>query len=104
MPQFDADREQAVARARAAGVETMLIVGGVDADAGHRRAVTIAEKLGRAASAGVHPHEAKLATPETYDELRALARDKRIVAIGEIGLDFHYDHSPRELPREVLPR
>ena len=43
MPQFDADREQAVARARAAGVETMLIVGGVDAEAGHRRAVTVAE-------------------------------------------------------------
>ena len=41
MPQFDADREQAVARARAAGVETMLIVGGVDAEAGHRRAVRV---------------------------------------------------------------
>ena len=102
MPQFDADREQAVARARAAGVETMLIVGGVDAEAGHRRAVTIAEKLGLPASAGVHPHEAKLATRETYDELRTLARDKRIVAIGEIGLDFHYDHSPRDVQREVF--
>jgi TatD DNase family protein len=102
MPQFDADREQAVARAKAAGVETMLIVGGVDADAGHRRAVAVAEALGLPASAGVHPHEARLATPETYDELRTLARDKRIVAIGEIGLDFHYDHSPRDVQREVL--
>ena len=102
MPQFDADREQAVARARAAGVEAMLIVGGVDADAGHRRAIAVAEQLGLPASAGVHPHEARLATPETYDELRGLARDKRIVAIGEIGLDFYYDHSPRDVQREVF--
>ena len=102
MPQFDADREQAVARARAAGVETMLIVGGVDEEAGHRRAVAVAEELGLPASAGVHPHEARLATPEIYDELRGLARDKRIVAIGEIGLDFHYDHPPRDVQREVF--
>jgi TatD DNase family protein len=102
MPQFDADREQAVARARAAGVETMLIVGGVDAEAGHRRAVAVAEKLGLPASAGVHPHEARLATHETYHELRTLARAKRIIAIGEIGLDFFYDHSPRDVQREVF--
>jgi TatD DNase family protein len=102
MPQFDADREQAVARARAAGVETMLIVGGVDADAGHLRALAVAERLGLPASAGVHPHEARLATHETYDELRGLARDKRIVAIGEIGLDFYYDHSPRDVQRDVF--
>jgi TatD DNase family protein len=43
-----------------------------------------------------------LATPATYDELRGLAREKRIAAIGEIGLDFHYDHSPRDVQREVL--
>ena len=54
------------------------------------------------ASAGIHPHEARLATPAIYDELRGLARDKRIVAIGEIGLDFHYDHSPRDVQREVF--
>ncbi len=102
MPQFDADRDAVVARARAAGVETMLIVGGVDAEAGHRRAVTVAEELGLPASAGVHPHEARLATTATYDELRGLARDQRIVAIGEIGLDFHYDHSPRDVQRDVF--
>ena len=102
MPQFDADRAQAVARARAAGVETMLIVGGVDAEAGHRRAVRVAEELGLPVSAGVHPHEARLATHETYHELRTLARDKRIVAIGEIGLDFYYDHSPRDVQSAVF--
>jgi TatD DNase family protein len=52
----------------------------------------------------VHPHEARLADEKTYDELRGLAKDGRIVAIGEIGLDFHYDHSPREVQREVFRR
>src|SRR5258706_6045088 len=102
MPQFDADRDAVVARARAAGVETVLVVGGVDAEAGHRRAVALAEDRGLPASAGVHPHEARLATTATYDELRGLARDRRIVAIGEVGLDLHYDHSPREVQRDAV--
>jgi TatD DNase family protein len=102
MPQFDADRDAAVERARAAGVETMLVVGGVDEHGGHRRALAVAERFGLPASAGVHPHEARLAAAATYDDLRALARERRIVAIGEIGLDFHYDHSPRPKQIEVL--
>ena len=68
MPQFDADRDAVVARAREAGVETMLIVGGVDEEAGHRRALRVAGELGLPVSAGVHPHEAKLATEAVYDE------------------------------------
>jgi TatD DNase family protein len=104
MPQFDVDREAMVARAREAGIDTMLIVGGVDAENGHRRALKVADTLGFPASAGVHPHEARLATDATYDELRGFAQDGRIVAIGEIGLDFHYDHSPRDVQREVFRR
>jgi TatD DNase family protein len=104
MPQFDPDREAVVARAREAGVTDMLIVGGVDEEAGHRRALRVAEGLGFPASAGIHPHEARLATEGVYDELRGLAREGRIVAIGEIGLDFHYDHSPREQQREAFRR
>ena len=104
MPQFDADRDAVVARAREAGVTSMLIVGGVDEQAGHRRALTVAGELGLPASAGVHPHEARLATEETYDELRALANDGRIVALGELGLDFHYDYSPRDVQRVVFRR
>jgi TatD DNase family protein len=104
MPQFDADRAEAVARAREAGVTEMLIVGGVDEEAGHRRALQVAEGLGFRASAGIHPHEARLATDAVYDELRGLARDGRLVAIGEIGLDFHYDHSPRPVQREAFRR
>jgi TatD DNase family protein len=104
MPAFDADRAEVVARAREAGVERMLLVACIDEDAGHRRAIRVAEELGQPASAGVHPHDAKLMTDATLDELRGLAREKRIVAIGEIGLDFHYDHSPRDVQREVFRR
>jgi len=102
MPAFDEDRAAVLERARAAGVETMLLIGGVDEEAGHRRALRVAEELKLPVSAGVHPHEAKLATPAVYDELRGLAGEKRIVAIGEIGLDFHYDHSPRDVQRDVF--
>jgi TatD DNase family protein len=102
MPQFDADREEVVARARVAGVREMLIVGGVDAEQGHRRALRVAEAFGLPASAGVHPHEAKLAGDAVYDELRGLAKDGRIVAVGEIGLDFHYDYAPRPVQREAF--
>lgn len=104
MPQFDADRDAVVARAREAGVTDMLLVGGVDEEGGHQRALRIAAELGLPVSAGIHPHEARLATEETYDELGKLAREGKIVALGELGLDFHYDHSPRDVQREVFRR
>jgi TatD DNase family protein len=104
MPQFDADRDEVVARARAAGVVEMLVVGGVDESQGHRRALEVAASFDLPATAGVHPHEARVAGEATWDELRGLARDGRLVAIGEIGLDFHYDHSPRDVQREVFRR
>jgi TatD DNase family protein len=104
MPQFDADRDAVVARAREAGLVEMLVVGGVDEDDGHRRALRVAEAFGLPATAGLHPHEARLGNETVYDELRGLAREGRIVAVGEIGLDFHYDHSPREAQREAFRR
>lgn len=104
MPEFDADREAVIARALAAGVETMLVVGGVDKDQGHLRALRVAEAAGLPASAGVHPHEARVAAEAIFDDLQGLAREGRIVAIGECGLDFHYDHSPRPVQREVFRR
>jgi TatD DNase family protein len=104
MPEFDADREAVVARAREAGVGEMLIVGGVDGRGAHARALDVAAHYGFLASAGVHPHEARIADERIYDELRGLANEGRIVAIGEIGLDFHYDLSPRDVQREVFRR
>src|SRR5688500_20395444 len=102
MPAFDADRAEVMARAREAGVQAMLLIGGIDEEQGHLRALKVAGELGLPVSAGVHPHEARLATPDVYDELRALAAARRIVAIGEIGLDFHYDHSPRDVQRHAF--
>jgi TatD DNase family protein len=104
MPEFDRDRDEVVARAREAGLVEALVIGGLDGEGGHRRALRVADACGFPATAGVHPHEARLADESVYDELRALAREGRIVAIGEIGLDFHYDHSPRSAQREVFRR
>jgi len=104
MPQFDADRDEVVGRAREAGLDEMLIVGGVDEENAHRRALQVADRYGLPATAGVHPHEARIASEPVYDELRGLAREGRLVAIGEIGLDFHYDHSPRPAQREAFRR
>ena len=104
MPEFDADRDEVIARAREAGLVEMLVVGGVDEAQGHRRALDVASRYRLPATAGVHPHEAKLADDRVYDELRGLAAEGRIVAIGEIGLDFHYDHSPRPVQRDAFRR
>jgi TatD DNase family protein len=104
MAQFDADREAVLSRARAAGVEAMLVVGGMDDEDGHGRALGVAGQLGLPAAVGIHPHEARLATDAHYDELRQLAADRRVVAVGEAGLDYHYDHSPRDVQREVFRR
>jgi TatD DNase family protein len=104
MRQFDADRDAVVARARAAGLVEMLVVGGVDEEGGHRRALRVAESYRLPAAAGLHPHEARLGSEAVYDELRSLAREGRIVAVGEVGLDFHYDHSPRPAQREAFRR
>ena len=101
---FDEDRDEVVERARAAGLVEMLIVGGVDEEKGLERALAVAEGLGLPVTAGVHPHEARLADEQVYDQIRGLAGEGRIVAIGEIGLDFHYDHSPRPAQREALRR
>jgi TatD DNase family protein len=104
MPQFDADRDEVVARARAAGIAEMLVVGEVDEGAALARSLRVAESYGLPATAGVHPHQARLAGEKTWDEIAGLAREGRIVAIGEIGLDFHYDYSPRDTQRAVFRR
>jgi TatD DNase family protein len=96
------DRSEVVERAREAGVDRMLLVGCADEEAGHRRALAVAEALGQPCSAGAHPHDAKLAGSALWDEIHGLAREGRICAVGEVGLDFHYDHSPREVQRVVF--
>lgn len=106
-PEYDADREEVIARAREAGVKTMLNIGTGDphSDA-FKRAVDLAENQeGVYAAVGVHPHDAKLFDETAEQRLIELVRQsKRVIAWGEIGLDYHYDHSPRDVQRDVFRR
>jgi TatD DNase family protein len=99
---FDADREQVMERALAAGVETMMAIGtGGELDV----AILQAERYPFIyATIGVHPHDASKATEETFARLRDLAQHPKVLAIGEIGLDYHYDFSPRDVQRAVFDR
>jgi len=101
--QFDADRDDVIERARQAGVERMMAIGTgsgpPDLEAGLRLARQHAFMY---ATVGVHPHDASKATPETFAQIEALAADAKVLAIGEIGLDYHYDFSPRDVQREVF--
>ena len=99
----DAGVDQVVARAHEAGVRRMVNIGcGTDAEA-FERALAVAERHPSVwATAGTHPHDASRWTAQTADAIRRVAPHPRLVAIGELGLDFHYDSSPRDQQREVL--
>ena len=103
---YDADRDEVIERARDAGVTTMLNVGTGDPHSGaFERAVELAEKHRSVyAAVGVHPHDAKLFDERAEQLLVDLAKRERVIAWGEIGLDYHYDHSPREVQCEVFRR
>jgi|SRR5262252_1335996 len=106
-PEYDSDRDEVIARARDAGVATMLNVGTGDPHSGaFERAVALAEEHPEIyAAVGVHPHDAKLFDDAAERRLVDLVKQsRRVVAWGEIGLDYHYDHSPREVQREVFRR
>lgn len=108
-PKFTNDRLDTLQRARAAGVAALLTIGNGDGPddvncALHLKTQYDAQnQLPRIyASIGVHPHEAKLVKPDHYSRMRQLAQDPGVVAWGEIGLDYFYDHSPRDVQREVF--
>lgn len=101
MCEFDSDRTDMLARAEAAGVRQILAIGG--APGSLAAALPFAERYEWIyAAAGIHPHEARLATPAHYDELANLAKHPKFLAWGEIGLDYHYDHSPRDIQQRVF--
>jgi TatD DNase family protein len=103
--QFDEDREAAIARARAAGVETMLAIGTGDGPPDLEAAIRLAEEHESIyATAGVHPHDAAKASEETFARLDALLKHPKVRAVGEIGLDYHYDFSRRDVQRAVFER
>jgi TatD DNase family protein len=104
-PRFDADREEVIARAREAGITNILAVGTGDGPGTLDCAVKIAEQHDFIyATIGIHPHEAQLATEGDFDQLEQLARNSKVIAWGEIGLDYYYDHSPRDVQQDVFIR
>jgi TatD DNase family protein len=100
---FDADREQVLARARDAGVETIVAIGSGTGPGSLGCAVQLAETHAQLyATVGIHPHEAKLARESDFRELEQWVQRPKVIAVGEIGLDYYYDHSPRDTQRKVF--
>jgi len=103
--QYAADREEVIARARESGVEAIVAIGNGDGpgtlDCGIRLA---AMHTFMYATVGIHPHEAAQARDSDFDEMATLVKHPKVIAWGEIGLDYFYDHSPREVQRRVFLR
>ncbi|MCK9276111.1 MAG: TatD family hydrolase [Syntrophales bacterium] len=96
LQEFEKDREGVLERAKKAGIKAILTVG-IDLD-DSKKAVGLAERYSMVyAAVGVHPHDASGITPETYEELKTLARAEKVVAYGEIGLDFFRNRSPKDM-------
>ena len=103
--QFDSDREQVIARAREAGVATMVAIGNGDGPPELDAGIRLAEQYPFLyATIGVHPHEARLASDHVYAQMESLAKHPKVIAWGEIGLDYYYDHSPRDVQKNVFTR
>jgi len=98
---FDRDRDAVLVRARAAGVGHVVVIGGTVAES-ERAAALARGGPGLSATAGVHPHEARSWSPEAAARLKALLALPEVVAVGETGLDYHYDHSPRPAQRRAF--
>jgi TatD DNase family protein len=102
---FDSDRAEILARAREAGLVRILAIGSGTGPGTYDCALKIAEQHDWIfASTGLHPHEARVATEADYAEMERLAKHPKLIAWGEIGLDYFYDHSPREVQKEVFRR
>jgi TatD DNase family protein len=104
MSDFDADRDAVIQRALDAGVEIIVCVGdGEVAADSHAAAFRIAEQYPFIyTTVGVHPHEARLLDDKLYAQLKVLSQYPKVIAWGEIGLDYHYDNSPRDVQREAF--
>jgi len=102
-PQFADDREAMLERARAAGVTMLLAIGTGPGPEKLDSAIPSAEQHDWIyATVGIHPHEAKEVTQQHLDDLAKLAKHPKVIAWGEIGLDYFYDHSPRETQHKVF--
>jgi TatD DNase family protein len=104
-PEFDGDRAEVLARARAAGVTRLVVIGAVGDVSSAERAVALAESDPDIwATIATHPHDVAQMTDAWWEVHERLARHPRVVAIGETGLDYYYDHSPRQPQQEAFRR
>jgi TatD DNase family protein len=104
-PEFDADRDEVLARARAAGVQRIVVIGAVGDTTSAERAVALAERDPEVwATVATHPHDVAQMTPAWWDVHERLAPHPRVVAIGETGLDYYYNHSPHDQQRAAFAR
>jgi TatD DNase family protein len=108
-PRYDEDRDGLLARAWQQGVRAILSIGIGDGPDTMQGALELTRKYaGRRetpqlfASAGIHPHEARLADEEALGKLDSLLAAPEVIAAGEIGLDYYYDHSPRERQKQAF--
>ena len=102
-PQFAEDREAMLQRARVAGVSMLLAIGTGPGPEKLDSAVPFAEQHDWIfATVGIHPHEAKVARPQHLDQLASLATHSKVIAWGEIGLDYFYEHSPRDVQQKLF--
>lgn len=105
MAEFNRDSSAVIDRAREAGVEKIIVVGGAGDLSSNDGALKLAEAFpGLFATIGMHPHDAKDVSEDNLAYLRELLRRPRVVAVGETGLDFHYDHSPRQVQIDLFCR
>jgi TatD DNase family protein len=95
--------EAVIDRARQAGVEEIIVVGGAGEMSSNSAAVALAESHANLyATVGMHPHDAKEVGGEDIQKVKELARHPKVIAVGETGLDYYYDHSPRDVQRRVF--
>jgi len=103
MDDFNPDREEVIKRAKDSGIEAIITIGS-DLE-GNIGGLKLSEKYDFIySSVGFHPHDAKDFTEEIFDQIKAWAEKEKVVAIGEIGLDYHYNNSPREIQKDVFKR
>jgi len=101
--QFDPDREAVIERALASGVEHMMAIGTGEGPPDLEAGIRLADRYPAIyCTAGVHPHDASKVSDEVYRRLATLLDHPKVLALGETGLDYHYDHSPREVQRDVF--
>jgi TatD DNase family protein len=103
--QYANDRDAVIARARDAGLTAMVAIGNGDGPGTLDCGVKLAEQYDfMYATTGIHPHEAALAADAAYEEMERIAKHPKVIAWGEIGLDYFYDHSPRDVQLQVFIR